>query len=150
MNRHFDKLTPEKPILRNNFFLQLDSGLPWSTRMGPQDGTQVASWETADSEGLKIEDLHFRSERQSLRRLPKSGALCFTVRTYFEPITKVAEEPHCPGRLAEAIRGWDDTIKLYKGAHHWEKLLLEHLDKKHEEQQKSGILEKVEEKEFPF
>lgn len=150
MNRHFEKMVPDRPIIRNNFFIQLDSGLPWSTRMGPQDGTQVASWETANSEGLTIEELHFRSERQSLRRLPKSGAIMFTVRTYFEPVTKIAEEPHVPGRLAEAIRGWDDEVKRYKGCHHWEELLLSYLDKKHEEQVKSGILEKVQEKEFPF
>jgi hypothetical protein len=118
--------------------------------MGAQDGQEVASWAKADSTNLSINEIHFRSERQTLRRLPKSGALLFTVRTYFEPVTKIAEEPHVPGRLAEAIREWSDQIKYYKGAEHWDHLLLPFLDAKHEEQKKSGVLERVPEAEFPF
>jgi hypothetical protein len=32
--------------------------------------------------------------RQTLRRLPRSGAILFTIRTYFEPMTKLAQEPY--------------------------------------------------------
>lgn len=131
MNKFFHRLRPEDPVIRNNvsltihfwefdgvsltfffssqFFIQLDDGLHWSHRMGDQNSQQVASWATADSTNLKIEEIHFRSERQSLRRLPRSGALLFTVRTYFEPVTRIAQEPHVPGRLAEAIRAWVST-----------------------------------------
>lgn len=114
-----------------------------------KDVDQVASWATANSEGLTIDEIHFRSERQSLRRLPKSGVLMFTIRTYFEPITTIAQEPHVPGRLAEAIRAWDGTVSHYKGRSHWEGIMLPYLDEMHEKQVKSGALES-EEGEFPF
>ncbi|KAH7095525.1 hypothetical protein FB567DRAFT_31896 [Paraphoma chrysanthemicola] len=150
MNRFFKNMTVDKPVIRNNYFIQLDDGLAWSHRMGDQNANTVASWATANSNGLTVKDIHFRSERQSLRRLPKSKALLFTVRTYFEPVTVIAQEPHVPGRLAEAIRSWDDTVSHYKGRSHWEGLLLPYLDEMHQKQVESGVLEGRQEDEFPF
>lgn len=118
--------------------------------MGDQNSDQVASWATADSTNLRIEDIHFRSERQSLRRLPKSKVLLFTIRTYFEPITVIAQEPHVPGRLADAIRNWDDTMGHYKGRKHWEGIMLPYLDEMHRKQVESGVLEGEQEGVFPF
>ncbi|KAL4769373.1 hypothetical protein BDW60DRAFT_218958 [Aspergillus nidulans var. acristatus] len=150
MNRFFKTLPAARPVVRNNYFIQLDDGLHWSHRMGDQNGTEVASWATANSEGLTVNEIHFRSERQSLRRLPRSGAIVFTVRTYFEPITTIAREPHVPGRLAEAIRNWDETVSKYKGKTHWEHILLPYLDEQHRLQEESGVLESQTEGEFPF
>ncbi|KAJ9401701.1 hypothetical protein DTO282F9_1471 [Paecilomyces variotii] len=138
------------PVTRNNYFIQLDDGLHWSHRMGNQDGDEIASWATSDSSDLTVEELHFRSERQTLRRLPRSKALLFTVRTYFEPITTIAQEPHVPGRLAEAIRAWDDVVSAYKGKEKWEHILLPYLDEQHQLQQKRGIIEITEEAQYPF
>jgi hypothetical protein len=118
--------------------------------MGDQNSSAVASWATANSTDLSVSDIHFRSERQSLRRLPKSRALLFTIRTYFEPVTVIAQEPHVPGRLAEAIRGWDETVSFYKGKSHWEGLLLPYLDEMHQKQVESGMLDGAGEGEFPF
>ena len=73
----------------------------------------------------------------------------FTIRTYFEPVVKIAKEPHVPGRLAEAIRQWDDSVAIYKGKAHWESILLPFLDEQHELQQKAGVLD-VPEAEFPY
>lgn len=73
----------------------------------------------------------------------------FTVRTYFEPIVKIAKEPHVPGRLAEAIRQWDESVAAYKGKAHWEHILLPYLDEQHELQRKSGVLDRPEGK-FPY
>ncbi|KAH6869130.1 hypothetical protein B0T10DRAFT_611650 [Thelonectria olida] len=150
MNRFFRAMRPEKAVVRNNFFIQLDDGLHWSHRMGDQDGTEVASWETANDVGLTIEDLYFRSERQSLRRLPRSGALMFTVRTYFEPITTIVKEPHVPGRLAEAIEQWDEPTSMYKGKHHWAAILLPYLHEQDRLQKESGLLEAAPEGEYPY
>lgn len=150
MNRFFKSMQPDKAVVRNNFFLQLDDGLHWSHRMGNQDGKEVASWESANDVGLTINDLYFRSERQSLRRLPRSGALLFTVRTYFEPITTIAKEPHVPGRLAEAIGQWDDWTSTYKGRHHWDGILLPYLHEQDKLQREAGLLEKEQEGSFPY
>lgn len=76
----------------------------------------------------------------------------FTIRTYFEPITKVAEEPYVPGRLASAIRSWGDDVSRYKGKERYEDVLLEYLDRKHEEQVAGGLdLEKEEDiRSYPY
>ncbi|OAA37820.1 hypothetical protein ISF_09905 [Cordyceps fumosorosea ARSEF 2679] len=150
MNRFFKTMRPENAVVRNNFFIQLDDGLHWSHRMGDQDGKDVASWATANSAGVTVKDLYFRSERQTLRRLPRSGALMFTVRTYFEPITAVAEEPHVPGRLAEAIEQWDETVSTWKGKHHWADILLPYLHEQERLQKESGLLKRVAEGDYPF
>ncbi|KAF2850214.1 hypothetical protein T440DRAFT_468575 [Plenodomus tracheiphilus IPT5] len=150
MNRFFKNMAAAKPVIRNNFFIQLDDGLAWSHRMGDQNSNAVASWAAADSTNLTVNDIHFRSERQSLRRLPKSKALLFTIRTYFEPVAAIAQEPHVPGRLAEAIRAWDDTVSYYKGRSHWEDLLLPYLDEMHQKQVASGVLDTTQEGAFPF
>ncbi|GLI72179.1 hypothetical protein PoHVEF18_000349 [Penicillium ochrochloron] len=112
--------------------------------------TEVASWATANSKGLSINEIHFRSERQTLRRLPRSKAVVFTVRTYFEPVTRIAQEPHIPGRLAEAIRNWDETVSFYKGKSHWDKILLPYLDEQDQLQKERGIVEQNEEQSFPY
>ncbi|KAJ4392800.1 hypothetical protein N0V91_011250 [Didymella pomorum] len=149
MNRFFNKMAPETKSCHSTSF-SLTTGDDWSHRMGDQNSNQVASWATADNTNLRVEEIHFRSERQSLRRLPKSGALLFTIRTYFEPVTVIAQEPHVPGRLAEAIRNWDDTMSYYKGKKHWEDILLPYLDKMHQQQVDSGVLNTEEERAFPF
>ncbi|KAJ5195484.1 Protein of unknown function DUF3445 [Penicillium cinerascens] len=150
MNKFFQKLTPDKPVERNNFFIQLDDGLHWSHRMGEQSGSEVASGATANSKGLSVQEIHFRSERQTLRRLPRSKVIVFTIRTYFEPVTKLAQEPHVPGRLAEAFRSWDETVSFYKGKSHWDKILLPYLDEQDQLQRQNGIMEKDEEGDFPY
>ncbi len=56
------------------------------------------------------DQIYFRSERQSLRRMPRTGAILFTIRTYYESVTKLAEEPGIPGRMASAIRSWPQDV----------------------------------------
>lgn len=150
MMNFFRRLKPEDPVLRNNYFIQVDEQLPWSYSIGSEDAKSV-SWNTAEK-NKAIENHFFRSERQSLRRLPRSGAVVFTIRTYFEPITKVANEPYVPGRLASAVRSWGDDVSQYKGKERYGDVLLEYLDKKHEEQLAAGLdLEKEEEvRSYPY
>ncbi|OQE25407.1 hypothetical protein PENSTE_c006G03986 [Penicillium steckii] len=144
MMNFFRRLKPEEPVLRNNYFIQVDDSLPWSHSIGPEDAETV-SWNTAEK-NKAIENHFFRSERQSLRRLPKSGAVVFTIRTYFEPITEIVKEPYVPGRLASAVRSWGDDVSTYKGKQKYEEVLLEYLDRKHEEQIKNGLQVEKEDK----
>lgn len=150
MLNFFRRLKPEDPVLRNNYFIQVDDSLPWSQSIGSEDSTEV-SWNTAQK-NKAIEHHYFRSERQSLRRLPRSGAVVFTIRTYFEPITEIVKEPFVPGRLASAIRSWGDDVSRYKGKEKYEEVLLEFLDRKHEEQVRDGLDVGVEDevRKYPF
>jgi alpha-1,2-mannosyltransferase len=124
-------------VLRNNYFLQVDDDLAWSHSIGDEDSPDVA-WSTAQK-NKAIEHHYFRSERQSLRRLPRSGGVVFTIRTYFHPITEIAEEPYVPGRLASAVRSWGDDVSRYKGKERYQDVLLDYLDRKHAEQVANGL-----------
>ncbi|CAI7577217.1 unnamed protein product [Penicillium crustosum] len=137
MMNFFRRLRPEEPVLRNNYFIQVDDNLAWSESIGPEDAETV-SWNTAEK-NRAIENHFFRSERQSLRRLPRSGAVVFTIRTYFEPVTAIVEEPYVPGRLADAVRSWGDDVSRYKGKEKYQDVLLEFLDEKHRAQVEGGL-----------
>ncbi|KAJ6032062.1 hypothetical protein N7540_002794 [Penicillium herquei] len=137
MTNFFRRLRPEEPVLRNNYFIQVDDQLAWSPSIGSEDSEEV-SWNTAEK-NRAIEHHFFRSERQSLRRLPRSGGVVFTIRTYFEPVTEIVKEPYVPGRLASAVRSWGDDISRYKGKEKYAEVLLEYLDAKHEEQVAAGL-----------
>jgi alpha-1,2-mannosyltransferase len=63
----------------------------------------------------------------------------FTIRTYFHPVTEICEEPYVPGRLASAVRSWADDVSRYRGKEQFQEVLLEYLDKKHEEQLANGL-----------
>jgi alpha-1,2-mannosyltransferase len=71
--------------------------------------------------------------------LPRSGGVAFTIRTYFHPITEIAEEPYVPGRLASAIRSWGSDVSRYKGKERYQDVLLDYLDRKHAEQVANGL-----------
>ncbi|EIM88152.1 uncharacterized protein STEHIDRAFT_146234 [Stereum hirsutum FP-91666 SS1] len=79
----------------------------------------------------KIENLRLRTERQSLRRLPKSGAIVFSVRVYTLGMEELGRERGVPGRLAGAVRGLAGSkgeVAARKRQESYEKELLEYLD----------------------
>ena len=67
MMSFFRQLTPEKPMLRNNYFIQVDDDLAWSYSIGSEDVEELEGWKSAEK-NRAIEHHWFRSERQSLRR----------------------------------------------------------------------------------
>ncbi|OCK75708.1 glycosyltransferase family 22 protein [Lepidopterella palustris CBS 459.81] len=137
MLNFFKRVMPDKAVLRNNYFIQVDGELAWSSSIGGEDEEGIG-WFTAEK-NKKIGWHWFRSERQSLRRLPRSGGVVFTIRTYFHPITEICDEPYVPGRLASAVRSWGDDVSKYKGREQYQDVLLEYLDRKHEEQVANGL-----------
>ncbi|KAF4551354.1 Hypothetical protein D9617_13g098520 [Elsinoe fawcettii] len=150
MMNFFRRIKPEAPVLRNNYFIQVDDQLAWSNSIGDEDDT-TTGWNTAQA-NKAIEHHYFRSERQSLRRLPRSGGVVFTIRTYFQPVTEIVKEPYVPGRLASAVRSWGDDVSKYKGKAKYGDVLLRYLDEKHEEQVRNGLdPEKEDElRKYPF
>ena len=138
MTNFFRRVQPDSPVLRHNYFVQVDDHLPWSRSIGDEDSDDVG-WFAAEKDRA-LEHHWFRSERQSLRRLPRTGGVVFTIRTYFHKVTEVAEEPGVPGRLASAVRNWGDDVARYKGREKYQDVLLEYLDGKHKEQLEKGLV----------
>jgi hypothetical protein len=60
------------------------------------------------------DDVVLRVERQTLRRLPRTGAVVFTIRTYLDPLTSIEGDPAARARLASWLRGLDDEQRTYK------------------------------------
>jgi hypothetical protein len=58
----------------------------------------------AQPQAERPEDLWLRSERQTLRRLPRSGAVLFTIRVQQAPFTALAARPDVAAALAARIR----------------------------------------------
>ncbi|KAH8804694.1 hypothetical protein F5884DRAFT_421966 [Xylogone sp. PMI_703] len=139
MMNFFKRVQPNAPVQRNNYFIQVDDSLPWSHSIGSEDGEPGSvGWFTSEK-NKPVKYHYFRSERQTLRRLPRSGGVVFTIRTYFHPITEICEEPYVPGRLASAVRSWGDDVSKYKGKAMYGDVLLEYLDMKHQEQLDAGL-----------
>jgi len=155
MMNFFRRIQPAQPVLRNNYFLQVDDDLAWSSSIGSEDAdgeqSQSLGWNTA-RKNKAIAHHYFRSERQSLRRLPRSGGVVFTIRTYFEPVTKIAREPGVPGRLASAVRSWGADVARYKGRERYGDVLLEFLDGECGRQGGEGVVKEGEEggRGYPF
>ncbi len=60
------------------------------------------------------ERLWLRIERQTLRRLPDSGAVVFTIRTLQAPIGILRGDPTAAGALAATIRALPSDLATYK------------------------------------
>lgn len=112
----FDKLTVERPIWRVNWTV-MDSGeLHQPVAVRNPDAMTV----TRDN----IEQtLYFRRERQTLRKLPNSGDILFTIRTYTEVFSDVvARYPEFRKNLGSTLEGVTPQMADYKG---WAKILNE-------------------------
>lgn len=57
-----------------------------------------------------LTNLWLRTERQTLRRLPRTGAIAFTIRVYQTRVEELVREPGVPGRMASAVRSWPEDV----------------------------------------
>jgi hypothetical protein len=156
MERFFKRMPLDKPVIRNNYFMQtckpakvshdedeprLDveeetasdidpEELGWSeSTNGSEDAFLHGHGHAAQpAPYLAPSTLRLRSERQTLRRLPRTGAIVFGIRTYLFKIEELARERGVPGRLASAVRSWPDDVGVYKGRKMYRDVLLNYLD----------------------
>jgi hypothetical protein len=66
---------------------------------------------TADNAGTM---LWIRCERQTLRKLPKSGDVLFTIRTYIRPLSELEAFPALAKGLAQALEKIPPEMRQYK------------------------------------
>jgi hypothetical protein len=101
IDRFFNHLKPSHPVVRFNWSLQ-----PWyGLAQFPSDEPSIDAQTT----------LYYRCERQSLVRLPLTGAIAFTIRVYLHPLESLLG---CPDALPALFRAIDDTpdaLAHYKG-----------------------------------
>lgn len=120
VNRIFDNLKPDLPVWRTNWSLPTapDFFLPDSHGAGGEDITP----------GTAGERVFLRTERQTLRRLPETAAILFTIKTEIHPAAALAGEPALAGALARAVRSMPPEMLDYKAIGPFREALLGYLD----------------------
>ncbi len=105
VDRFHDRLTPGRPAWRRNWFV-----VPTAELHLPAYGHQmhVVSAIAADGSPMFI-----RSERQTLRRLPETDAIVFTIRVQTAPLGVLISRPDLAGMMLDATRSWDRDKRMY-------------------------------------
>jgi hypothetical protein len=114
----FDKFEVERPVWRIN----------WTILDNP-DLFQPQSIHREIDPDLSLEEfaqkIYFRIERQTLRVLPKSGDVLFTIRTYVDSLSSIASHhSEFQQNLAQTLVAASGQTREYKGwPPIWDKLL---------------------------
>lgn len=108
VDRFVDRLQPDRPVWRRNWLVHASDELHLPEPPPPL----VVPPEVPDG-------LWLRSERQTLRRLPLTDAVVFTIRTQQVPLAAVASRPDVARGLAAAIAAWSADLVAYRGAGAW-------------------------------
>ena len=98
----FDRLTPARSFWRLNWTL-LDS----------PDLFQPVAARVAGA--TAIDEWYFRVERQTIRRLPISDAIIFTIRTYVTPLVEMLGDDVFVSHLLASLDGAPPETRRYKG-----------------------------------
>ncbi|WLF80479.1 hypothetical protein PVL30_004261 [Lodderomyces elongisporus] len=131
MNRFFDRLSPGQFVTRSNWSMQTHKNFYVDDQNKGHNLPNGHEQKAIPYESLNFDDVRYRSERQVLTKLPKSGAVVFTIRTYLIPIEEIRNEgPEVCERLIGAIKGFPDDIKQYKAAGEWGPAIIQYLSKK--------------------
>lgn len=130
MNRFFDRIQPFQFVTRANFSVQTHNKLYVDDS---NKGHNLA--DDVEQKPIAYEDLDFekgvyyRSERQTLTKLPKSGAIVFTIRTYLTPMAEIKKEPlDIRERFAGAIQLFPDDIANYKRSKEWGPAVVQYIE----------------------
>jgi hypothetical protein len=78
---------------------------------GLQRGAALCARDSVAAEGV----LHYRCERQTLYRLPGTGAVLFTIRVYLSPLSSLEAVPGALQALVQAIDACPPALAVYKG-----------------------------------
>ncbi len=102
VSRVFAALAPERPLMRVNWLVAPTDRL----RLMRREGEKAAHGPTTAAFWL-------RTERQTLRRLPLTGAVAFTVKTTLTPVADLT----APQRVAlrERLAAWPEADVAYRG-----------------------------------
>ena len=110
INRMFDNLQPDRPVLRFNWSINPDADLYYPA--------SKAHGALPDGHELSLDTTFARVERQTVRRLPMSGDILFTIRIYNDPLAAVRtlhNAAEVAATFADQLEELTDTQAAYKG-----------------------------------
>jgi hypothetical protein len=108
VDRFFSLLKEERPVQRLNWNILDDPAL------FQPGGHNRKERDPGITPGNAGERLFIRVERQTLRRLARSGDVMFGIRTYVRKLAEIADRPEDCRRLADAIRALPEATFRYK------------------------------------
>ena len=108
MDRFFDRIKANRPVVRLNWNLMTDPALFQPRGHIRKQSTPVSARDAGDRLWLRV-------ERQTLRRLPRTQDILFTIRILVRPLRDVAEDPDEATRLIAALRAVPPEVRTYKG-----------------------------------
>jgi dimethylamine monooxygenase subunit A len=104
VDHFFDRLRPERPMRRRNLSIHNHDQL---FRPEPHESPRSFA---PDPSGL--DQVWLRSERQTLVRLPRTGAVLFTIKSQQCPASTLAARPDIAHALARKYASWDHDSAL--------------------------------------
>ncbi len=117
ISRIFDSLKTDQPVERHNWSLQEDSAL-FHPRSKSQRDERVEESGGTYLGGLSTDATFIRVERQTLRRLPRSGDILFTIRIHLDPVSVLERLPDrdaLASSFADQLAALDADQLAYKG-----------------------------------
>jgi hypothetical protein len=125
MNKFFKNVGPSRMVMRLNWGINdtLKLYLPEGGHLYEDEGDEGQA-----DEGIDINQVQLRIERQTLRRLPRTRAICFLAKTYVFPLVEVAQEPGFAAKLGGLVRKLPEKFAFYKRKPIWGQVVLEYLD----------------------
>lgn len=116
--RFLARLTPQSPMERSNYFIEVrrpDEDL-FSTLFRPEGLSE-------ETNQLRPHDIIVRRERQTFRRLPRTGALVFGVKTTLTALDELSMQEL--ENLGKEVESWPEDVGKYKGRDIWGAKVLE-------------------------
>ena len=95
----------------------------WSVMTSHRLFTPHRSRRTSLAPGAGIDEIFIRMENQTLRKLPRTGMILFSIRTYAEPLSRWAAMPGAVASLLEMFDGMTPEMREYKGFAMYEEAL---------------------------
>lgn len=120
--RVFSMIRADEPLERFNWTVQ-----PTEQRFTPSSAplkVMAVSCPVDDA----LDRMHLRVERQTIRRLPKAGAVLFTIRVSLDPLRAVFSQTGAREAFARAWTEAPQALRFYKGWPSYERLVRAALD----------------------
>jgi len=109
VDRYFTGMPVDRLVRRRNLSVK-----PWPLLHVPTTKPeQPVGQMTPDANGAPF---WLRTERQTLRRLPRTGAILFTIKVQIAPASVLRQRTDIAGRLAAMYRSFDTAMDDYKAA----------------------------------
>ena len=121
VDRFFDRMRVGNPVWRRNMSLKPTHALflPISKAMMTSDSLSATLSETLSATLSIGEDgspYWIRTERQTLTKLPRTGAILFAIRTQIAPVSVLLRRPDIAEGIVTMYESWDEEMMAFKMA----------------------------------